>query len=109
MSSETPAAFKAFWLWLETLKKTEEPDAGGVPRVIHIEHPSSDKDFDIVGQGDANGEKVVLQGHVSRQADGKFKVAFSELGRPPAYSPWNESGRIFISAICLFDTLAPGG
>jgi len=77
---------KSFWLWLETLKKTEEPDAGGVPRVIHIEHPLSDKDFDIVGQGDANGEKVVVQGHVSRQADGKFKVAFSELGRPPAYS-----------------------
>ena len=65
---------KSFWLWLETLKKTEEPDAGGVPRVIHIEHPLSDKDFDIVGQGDANGEKVVVQGHVSRQADGKFKV-----------------------------------
>ena len=77
---------KAFWLWLETLKKAEEPDAGGVPKVIHIEHPLSDKDFDIAGQGDANGEKVVAQGHVSRQADGKFKVAFSELGRPPAYS-----------------------
>ena len=57
---------KAFWLWLETLKKTEEPDAGGVSRVIHIEHPLSEKDFDIAGQGDANGEKVVAQGHVSR-------------------------------------------
>jgi len=77
---------KEFWLWLETLKKTEEPDAGGVPRVIHIEHPLSEKDFDLNEQADANGQKVVVQGHVSRQADGKFKVAFSELGRPPAYS-----------------------
>jgi len=77
---------KAFWLWLETLKKAEEPDAGGVPKVIHIEHPLSDKDFDVAAQADANGQKVVVQGHVSRQADGKFKVAFSELGRPPAYS-----------------------
>jgi hypothetical protein len=75
-----PIQEKAFWLWLETLTKTEEPDAGGVPRVIHIEHPLSDKDFDIVGQGDANGEKVVVQGHVSRQADGKFKVAFQSSG-----------------------------
>jgi hypothetical protein len=77
---------KEFWLWLETLKKAEEPDAGGVPKVIHIEHALSDKDFDIAEQADANGQKVVVQGHVSRQADGKFKIAFSELGRPPAYS-----------------------
>ena len=77
---------KEFWLWLETLKKTEEPDAGGVPKVIHIEHALSEKDFDIAEQADANGQKVVVKGHVSRQADGKFKVAFSELGRPPAYS-----------------------
>ena len=91
-----PIQEKAFWLWLETLKKTEEPDAGGVPRVIHIEHPLSDKDFDLNEQADANGQKVVVQRHVSRQADGKFKVAFSELGRPPAYSGKTEL------------TLAPG-
>jgi hypothetical protein len=77
---------KEFWLWLETLKKAEEPDAGGVPKVIHIEHALSEKDFDIAEQGDANGQKIVAQGHVSRQADGRFKIAFSELGRPPAYS-----------------------
>ena len=87
---------KAFWLWLETLKKAEEPDAGGVPKVIHIEHPLSDKDFDVAAQADANGQKVVVQGHVSRQADGRFKIVFSELGRPPAYSGATEL------------TLAPG-
>jgi hypothetical protein len=77
---------KAFWLWLQTLKKTEEPDAAFVPRVIHIEHLLSEKDFDITGHGDANGEKVVAQGHVSREADGMFTVGFSELGRQPASS-----------------------
>ena len=54
--------------------------------MIHIEHPLSDKDFDLAGQADANGQKIVVRGHVSRQTDGKFQVAFSELGRPPAYS-----------------------
>jgi hypothetical protein len=30
---------KAFWLWLETLKKTEEP--GALPKVIHIGGPAT--------------------------------------------------------------------
>ena len=45
-----------------------------------------EKDFDIGEQTDADGQKVVVQGHVSRQADGALQIAFSELGRPPAYS-----------------------
>ena len=77
---------KAFSLWLERLKKSEEPYAGGVPKVIHIEHPLSDKDFDLAAQAEANGQKVVVQGHVGRQADGKYKITFSQLGRPPGYS-----------------------
>ena len=85
---------KAFWLWLETVKKTEDP--GGLPKVIHLERVLSEKDFDIAEQGEVNGEKVVVQGHVSRQVDGNLKVAFSELGRPPAYSGKTEL------------TLAPG-
>jgi hypothetical protein len=87
---------KGFWLWLETLKKTEEPGGAWLPKVIHIEHPLSDKDFDLAEQGDANGQNIVAQGHVSRQADGRFKIVFSELGRPPAYSGATEL------------TLAPG-
>jgi hypothetical protein len=85
---------KGFWLWLEALKKTEEP--GGLPKVIHIERVLSENDFDFAGEANANGEKVVAQGHVTRQADGNLKVAFSELGRPPAYSGKTEL------------TLAPG-
>jgi hypothetical protein len=42
--------------------------------------------FLVLKQTDADGQKVVVQGHVTRQADGNLKVAFSELGRPPAYS-----------------------
>src|SRR5271165_4853710 len=76
---------KSFWLWLESLKKGEEPGAAWIPKVIHTEH-ASEKDFDVAEQGDANGQKIVLQGHVSRQADGGLKIVFSELGRPPAYS-----------------------
>ena len=61
---------KAFWLWLETVKKTEDP--GGLPKVIHLERVLSEKEFDIAEQGEVNGEKVVVQGHVSRQVDGNL-------------------------------------
>ena len=39
---------KAFWLWLETLNKTEEP--GGLPKVIHIERVLSENDVDFAGE-----------------------------------------------------------
>ena len=87
---------KEFWFWLESLKKGEEAGGAWLPKVIHIEHALSEKDFDIAEQGDANGHKVVVQGHVSRQVDDKCKIAFSELGKPPAYSGKTEL------------TLAPG-
>ena len=77
---------KEFWFGLEIVKKGQEPDRVWLPKVIHIDHVLPEKDFDLAEQGDANGQKVVVQGHVSRQEDGKFKVAFSELGRPLAYS-----------------------
>ena len=91
-----PAAIqeKEFWLWLETLKRTEDPN--GLPRVIHIERVLSENDFDIAEQADANGQKVAVKGHVSREAHGGLKIAFSELGRPLAYSGETEL------------TLAPG-
>lgn len=38
---------KGFWLWLEALKKTEEP--GGLRKVIHIERVLSENDFDFAG------------------------------------------------------------
>ena len=63
-----------FWLWLESLKKGEEAGGAWLPKVIHIEHALSEKDFDIAEQGDANGHKVVVKGHVSRQVDDKFKI-----------------------------------
>jgi hypothetical protein len=65
-------------------KKGQEPDRVWLPKVIHIDHVLPEKDFDIGEQTDADGQKVVVQGHVARQADGNLKVAFSELGRPPA-------------------------
>ena len=77
---------KEFDSEFERLNEGKEPTGAWVPKVIHIEHLLWDKDFDLNEQADANGQKVVLQGHVSRQADGRFKIAFSELGRPPAYS-----------------------
>ena len=75
-----------FGFGISSLKKGQEPDGAWLPKVIHIERALSEKDFDIAEQGDANGQKVVVQGHISRQADGALKMAFSELGRPPAYS-----------------------
>jgi len=71
---------------LEKLYKGVPPDGAWLPKVIHIDHVLSDKEFDVVGHADANGQKIVVQGHVSRQEDGTLKIAFSQLGRPPAYS-----------------------
>jgi hypothetical protein len=77
---------KEFDSEFERLNEGKEPMGAWLPKVIHIEHLLWDKDFDLNEQADANGQKVVVQGHVSRQADGKYKIAFSELGRPPVYS-----------------------
>jgi hypothetical protein len=71
---------------LERLNEGKESTGDWLPKVIHIEHLLPDKDFDVAEQADANGQKVVVQGHVSRQADGNFNIVFSQLGRPPAYS-----------------------
>ena len=54
------------------------------PRVIHLEHRAQE-DFLIGESGESDGEKVVAVAHVTRQPDGKLKIKFSELGRPPAY------------------------
>jgi hypothetical protein len=77
---------REFYSDLERLQEGKEPTGAWLPKVIHIEHPLSDKDFDLAGQADANGQIVVVQGHVSRQADGRCKIVFSQLGRPPTYS-----------------------
>jgi hypothetical protein len=57
-----------------------QPDAAWLPKVIHIDHALSDKEFNVAAQGETNGQKIVVQGHVSRQEDGGLKIAFSELG-----------------------------
>jgi hypothetical protein len=63
---------KNFSLELEKLYKGVQPDAVWLPKVIHIDHALSDKEFDVAAQGETNGQKIVAQGHVSRQADGKY-------------------------------------
>jgi len=76
----------SFHTEFERLQHGKEPTGAWLSKVIHIEHLLWDKDFDLNEQADANGQKVVVQGHVSREADGRFKIVFWELGRPPAYS-----------------------
>jgi hypothetical protein len=75
---------KNFSMELEKLYKGVQPDAAWLPKVIHIDHVLSDKEFDVAGQGETNGQKVVVRGHVSRQVDGRYNMTFSELG-PRAY------------------------
>ena len=77
---------KNFSMELERLYKGVPPDQAWLPKVIHIDHVLSDKEFDVAGQGETNGHKIVVQAHVRRQEDGTLKIAFSQLGRPPAYS-----------------------
>jgi hypothetical protein len=72
---------------LGQLRKGNPPGSAFVefyPRVIHLSH-RTEKDFLIGQSGEANGEKIVAVAHVTKQSDGKLNIAFSELGRPPAY------------------------
>jgi hypothetical protein len=58
------------------------------PKILHVEYPLGEA-FHIAkeAQPEADSPKVVVAGHVARTAEqGAYRITFSELGRPPAYS-----------------------
>src|ERR1700730_15437136 len=57
-------------------------------KILHAEYPLAEA-FDIANeaQAEADAPKLVVAGHVApRVEQGAYKITFSELGRPPAYS-----------------------
>ena len=58
------------------------------PTILHAEYPLGTP-FDIADEAQPEGAapKLVVAGHVTpRLEQGAYKITFSELGRPPAYS-----------------------
>ena len=58
------------------------------PKILHAEYPLGEA-FHIANeaQPEADSPKVVVAGHVApRAGQGAYRITFSELGRPPAYS-----------------------
>ena len=76
---------KEFWFGLESVEHGQEPDRVWLPKVIHSDHVLPEK-------------ISILVSRLTRMAEGRcpgschppggrqLEVAFSELGRPPAYS-----------------------
>ena len=58
------------------------------PKILHAGYPLGEA-FHIAkeAQPEADSPKVVVAGHVApRAGQGAYRITFSELGRPPAYS-----------------------
>ena len=97
-------------MWVQNLKDGKADPKKFLP-VLEVEHTLGDAAFDIAkeaeppsppkvevagqeapapekeAQREANLPKVVVAGHVAPTAEqGAYRITFSELGRPPAYS-----------------------
>ena len=58
------------------------------PKILHADRPLGEA-FDIANEARAevDAPKFVVAGHVApRVKQGAYKITFSQLGRPPAYS-----------------------
>jgi uncharacterized protein YceK len=78
---------KGFALWAQDLREGKAP-LTEYPKILHAEYPLSEA-FDIANEAQAEADvpKFVVAGHVApRVEQGAYKITFSELGRPPAYS-----------------------
>jgi hypothetical protein len=78
---------KGFADWARNLREGKA-SLTQYPNILHAEYPLAEA-FDIANeaQAEADAPKFVVAGHVApRVEQGAYKITFSELGRPPAYS-----------------------
>jgi hypothetical protein len=78
---------KSFALWARDLREGKA-SLTQYQKILHAEYPLAEA-FDIANeaQAEADAPKFVVAGHVApRVEQGAYKITFSELGRPPAYS-----------------------
>src|ERR1700730_1814994 len=78
---------KAFALWARDLREGKA-SLTEYPQILHAEYPlGAESDIANEGQPQDDAPKFVVAGHVGPGVDqGAYKITFSELGRPPAYS-----------------------
>jgi len=78
---------KGFALWAQDLREGKA-SLTQYPKILHAEYPLGEG-FDIANEAKPEDDvpKLVVAGHVvPRVEQGAYKITFSELGRPPAYS-----------------------
>jgi hypothetical protein len=78
---------KGFASWARDLREGKA-SLTQYQKILHAEYPLAEA-FDIANeaQAEADTPKFVVAGHVApRVEQGAYKITFSELGRPPAYS-----------------------
>jgi hypothetical protein len=82
---------KGFALWVKGLREGKA-SLTEYPKILHAQYPLGEP-FDIANeaQPEDDSPKVVVAGHVAPRVEkGAYKITFSELGRPPAYSGQTE-------------------
>jgi hypothetical protein len=78
---------KGFALWAKDLREGRA-SLTQYPNILHEEHPLGEA-FDIANeaQPEDDSPKFVVAAHVALRVEkDAYKITFSELGRPPAYS-----------------------
>lgn len=78
---------KGFALWARDLREGKA-SLTEYPNILHAEYPlGAESDIANEAQPQDDAPKFVVAGHVGPGVDqGAYKITFSELGRPPAYS-----------------------
>jgi len=57
------------------------PAPAELGRILHLEHPAA-PEFDLVGEGTADGQSRSVRVHVTQKPDGRLFLQFSDLGGP---------------------------
>ena len=57
------------------------PAPAELVRILHLEHPAA-PEFDLAGDGTADGQSRSVRVHVTQKPDGRLFLQFSDLGGP---------------------------
>jgi len=71
----------AFIRQLMALSEGTGPAPAELDRILHLEH-SAAGEFDLVGEGTADGQSRSVRVHVTQKPDGRLFLQFSDLGGP---------------------------
>jgi hypothetical protein len=75
------AMSRSFLQELIAFKDGTGPEPAELGRILHLEHPAA-TEFDLVGEGTADGQSRSVRVHVTQKPDGRLFLQFSDLGGP---------------------------